>query len=72
MAFRCDHRTVLEIRQGIIKQGKHGVFSRLFHSKNDKEKIAAWKSDLNRALLVFGVSFTVYAQLLLNAKRLPG
>jgi len=68
--FRRDHRTVLEIRQGIIKQSKQDVFSQLFHSKNDKEKIAAWKSELNRALLVFNVSFAVYAQLLLSAKRL--
>jgi len=52
----------LEIRQGIVKQGKRGVFSQLFHSKNTKEKISGWKIGLNRALLVFNVSFVVRAR----------
>ena len=29
--------------------------SRFLHSRNDKEVIAAWKSDLNRLLQVFNV-----------------
>jgi len=44
----------------MIKQGKRGGFCRLFHSKNNKEKPAAWKMDLNRALLVFNVSFSAF------------
>jgi len=31
------------------------VASRLFHAKNDKEVIAAWRLDLNRVLHVFNV-----------------
>ena len=39
----------------IVKQsGRHRV-SRLFHTRNDKETIAGWKSDLNRILVVFNV-----------------
>ena len=44
-----------EIQQGIVKQGKRGVISRHFHAKNDKDKIAAWRSDLNRILGIFNV-----------------
>jgi len=51
----------MEIRQNIIKKGKRGIVSQLFHSKNDKEMIASWKSDLNGALLIFNVSFVVSA-----------
>jgi len=49
----------MEIRQNIIKKGKRGIISRAFHSKNDKEVITAWKSDLNGALLIFNVSFVL-------------
>jgi len=59
--FRWDGRTVIEIRQNIIK-GKRGIISRVFHSKNDKDVITAWKSDLNGALLVFNVGFVVGAR----------
>ena len=44
-----------EIQQRIVKQGKRGAISRHFHAKNDKDKIAAWRSDLNRILQVFNV-----------------
>ena len=50
-----DHRTVAEIQRRVIKQSRRNVVSRLFHAKNDKETIAAWKSDLNRILHVFNV-----------------
>src|SRR5882757_6771011 len=52
----------MEIRQNIIKKGKRGIVSRVFHSKNDKEVMTAWRSDLNGALLVFNVSFVVDAR----------
>ena len=48
-------RTVAEIQRRVIKQSKRNSVSRLFHAKNDKEKVAAWKSDLNRILHVFNV-----------------
>jgi len=39
----------------VIKQsGRHSV-SRFFHARNDKDAIAAWKSDLNGILHVFNV-----------------
>ena len=44
-----------EIQRNVIDQGKRNVISRHFHAKNDKEKIAGWKLDLNRILLVFNV-----------------
>jgi hypothetical protein len=46
---------VAEIERDIAKLGKRNAVSRLFHSKNDKEKIAAWRLDLNRILHVFNV-----------------
>ena len=44
-----------EIQKNIIKQGKRNGVSRMFHAKNDKETIAAWRSDLNRILHIFNV-----------------
>ena len=53
--FRPNHRAVAEIRRKVIKQSKRNAVSRLIHAKNDKEKIAGWKLDLNRFLHVFNV-----------------
>ena len=50
----------------IEKQGKRNVVSRHLHARNDKEKIAAWKLDLNRILHVFNVRPTFSAWLLLT------
>ena len=48
-------RTVAEIQGKIIKRsGRHRV-SRFLHSRDDKDAIVAWKSDLNRILHVFNV-----------------
>ena len=50
-----NHRTVAEIQRKVIKQsGRHRI-SRFVHARNDKDTIAAWKSDLNRLLHVFNV-----------------
>lgn len=49
------YRTVAAIQGRVVKQSKRNGVSRLFHAKNDKEKIAAWKSDINRILHVFNV-----------------
>jgi hypothetical protein len=54
-----DHSMLAEIQREIIKKGKRNVVSRLLHAKIDKETIAAWKSDLNKILLVFNVSSVV-------------
>jgi hypothetical protein len=48
-------RTVAEIERKVVKQSNRGSASRLLHAKNDKEKIAAWRLDLNRILHVFQV-----------------
>ena len=50
-----DLRTVADIQRKIIKQDKRNAVTQLFHAKNDKEKIATWRADLNRILLVFNV-----------------
>ena len=53
-----DRRTVADIQQKVMKRsGRHGV-SRFFHSRDDKDAIAAWKSDLNWILRVFDVRST--------------
>ena len=50
-----------EIQGNVSKQDKRNVISRHFHAKNDKERIAAWKLDLNRILHVFNVRSIVFA-----------
>ena len=49
------HRTVADIQRNLDKWGKRSAVSQHFHAKNDKEKIAAWKSELDRILQVFNV-----------------
>ena len=49
-----------EIQRKVIKQSGRNPASRLFHAKNDKEAIAAWKSDLNKILHVFNVRSPAY------------
>ena len=55
-----------EIQVNVIKQSKRNVISRYIHAKNDKEKIAAWKSDLTRILHVFNVRSIVSVWLFLT------
>ena len=50
-----NRRTVGEIQMKVVKWGKQNVISRRLHAKDDKEKIATWRSDLNRILRVFNV-----------------
>ena len=50
-----NRRTVAEIQRKVIKQDERNVAFRFLHAKNDKETIAAWKSDLSRVLQVFNV-----------------
>ena len=50
-----DCRTVAEIQEKVLKRSeRHGV-SRFLHSRDDKDVITGWKSDLNRILHVFNV-----------------
>ena len=46
---------MVEIERSLKQLGKRNVVSSLFHSRDDKERIAAWRVDLNRILLVFNV-----------------
>ena len=55
-----------EIQRKIIKQGKRNVISRHFHAKNDKDKITAWRLDLDRILQVFNVRSIVTIRRLLT------
>ena len=50
-----DYRTVAQIQKKIIKQSRRSSTPRLFYSKNDQEKIVAWRSELSRILHVFNV-----------------
>ena len=50
-----DPRTVAEIQGKATKHSRRSRVSRFLHSKNDKEKIIAWKSELDRILQVFNV-----------------
>ena len=44
-----------DIQRKLVKWGKRNVVSRCFHAKDDKVKIAVWRSDLNKILQVFDV-----------------
>ena len=44
-----------EIQRKIVKQSKRNVVIRLFHAKNDKETIAVWNLEFNRALQILHV-----------------
>ena len=51
----ANYRTLAEIQRNVFAQGERNVASRLFHSRNDKDAIAAWRQDLNRILQIFSV-----------------
>jgi len=57
---------VAEIQSNINKRGKRNKVSRMFHAKDDKEAIAAWRLDLNRILHVFNVRSVASARSLLT------
>jgi hypothetical protein len=63
-----NRRTLAEIQSKVIEKSKRNVVSRLFHARSDKETIAAWKSDLNKILLIFNVSSVVVVWPLLTAR----
>ena len=54
------------IQRRIAKQSKRKAIFRHLHAKNDKEKIAAWRSDLIRILHVFNVRYIASVWLLLT------
>ena len=43
------------IQEKLVKWGGRNFVSRRFHAKDDKEKISAWKLDLDKILQVFKV-----------------
>ena len=61
-------RAVEDIQGRIIKQDKRNVLSRHLHAKNDKERIAAWRSGLTRVLQVFNVRSAVSVWLSLTLR----
>ena len=48
-------RTVTEIKEDVTKQCGRNPLSRLIRAKTDKDKIAAWRAELNRILQIFNV-----------------
>ena len=43
------------MQRKVVKHGKRNAISRSIFAKGDKDKIAAWKQDLDRILYVFDV-----------------
>ena len=43
------------MQEKIIKQRKRHAVSQMFHAKDDKDKIATWRQDLDRVLHIFNV-----------------
>jgi len=50
----------------VTEQSKRNAISRYLHAKNDKEKIAAWRLNLNRILHVFNVRSVIFVWRLLT------
>ena len=50
-----DRRTVGEIRRKVLERGGRDRISRFLHSRDNKDAIAGWKSELSRLLQVFNV-----------------
>jgi hypothetical protein len=50
-----NRRALTEMQRKVVKRGKRNAVFRFFLSKDDKDKIAAWKQDLVRILQVFTV-----------------
>ena len=48
----------MAIQTRIVERGKRNVILRYLYARNDREKIAAWSSDLIRVLHVFNVRYT--------------
>jgi len=46
---------VTDIQEKLAKWVKRNAVSRRFHAKKDKERIAAWRMDLDKILEVFNV-----------------
>ena len=44
-----------EIQEKVIEKDKRDLVSRVLHAKNDKQAIAAWRSDLIRLFSIFNV-----------------
>ena len=55
---RFYRRTVAEIQEKALKRSGRSRVTRFLHSRDDKDAIAGWKSDLNRILHVFNVCST--------------
>jgi hypothetical protein len=52
---------VAEIQKKVIKRSGRNTVSRFLQAKNDKEKIAGWRLELNRILDVFNVRSVISA-----------
>jgi len=50
-----DHRIVADIQKKLAKSVKRNAVSRRFNAKKTKERIAAWRLDLEKILQVFNV-----------------
>ena len=50
-----NRRTVAEIQGNAAALGERNAISRLFHSRNDKDAIAAWRKELKSILQIFNV-----------------
>ncbi|KAF9650091.1 hypothetical protein BDM02DRAFT_3112699 [Thelephora ganbajun] len=61
--------TVTEIQRNIVERGKRRVISRLFHAKNDKDTIAAWRLDINRVLHVFNTELAISTHVVVSDIR---
>ena len=56
-----DCRTVSQIQKSAVEPDKRNPLSRVFNAKNDKDRVTAWRSDLDRILHIFEVRSTAHS-----------
>ena len=50
-----------QIQKSAVEPDNRNLLSRIFNTKSDKDRVAAWRSDLDRILHIFEVRLTVYS-----------
>ena len=68
--YALNRRTIAEIEENVVEKSRRKLLSRLVHAKNDREVMAAWRSDLNRGLHIFNVRSVGFGNHSLSPSRL--
>ncbi|KAF9785522.1 hypothetical protein BJ322DRAFT_1194331 [Thelephora terrestris] len=61
--------TVGQIQRSVVELGERNFVSRIFLVNSDKETIAAWRSDLDRILLIFETELALHTHVAVSVIR---